>query len=68
LDDTDIPHRTKVAQLITEAFAREYQKMVQEITTSIGRVAFTSDIWSRRNLQSYMAVTAHYLIKTSSGK
>lgn len=29
----------------------------------MGRVAFTSDVWSpsRQNLESYMAITAHFL-------
>ncbi|TEB10195.1 hypothetical protein FA13DRAFT_1589185, partial [Coprinellus micaceus] len=61
LTEADIPHRTKLATLILENFRKEYQLMVAEIAGSLGRVAFTSDIWSRQNLQSYMAVTAHYL-------
>lgn len=32
---------------------------------SLGRVSITSDIWSRQNLESYMAVTAHYCAKSS---
>ncbi|TEB26169.1 hypothetical protein FA13DRAFT_1586269, partial [Coprinellus micaceus] len=68
LDNSDIPHRTRLAQLIVQSFAKEYQNMVDEIAASLGRVSFTSDIWSRHNLQSYMAVTAHYIIRTSKGK
>ncbi|KIY46809.1 hypothetical protein FISHEDRAFT_13473, partial [Fistulina hepatica ATCC 64428] len=59
--DSDIPHRTKVADLIIERFQAEYQKMIDEIKNSVGRVSFTSDIWSRQNLESYMAITAHYI-------
>ncbi|KAF5332789.1 hypothetical protein D9611_005171 [Ephemerocybe angulata] len=67
LEESDLPHRTKVAQLVTESFAREYKNMVNDISNSLGRVAFTSDIWSRNNLQSYMAITAHYLVMSPAG-
>jgi len=35
-----------------------------DLQNSLGRVSFTSDIWSRQNLESYMAVTAHYTAKS----
>jgi hypothetical protein len=79
LEDSDIPHRTKLGELITARFKLEYANMVQDIAVcpclcqccvelmsfqnSLGRVSFTSDIWSRQNLESYMAITAHYMAK-----
>ncbi|KAF8901531.1 hypothetical protein CPB84DRAFT_1777550 [Gymnopilus junonius] len=63
LNDEDIPHRTKLSELITKAFKREYAKMINEIQHSEGRVSFTSDIWSRHTLQSFMGVTGHFMVR-----
>lgn len=30
---------------------------------SLSKISFTSDIWSRANLEPYMALTAHYLVQ-----
>ncbi|KAJ7617524.1 hypothetical protein DFH06DRAFT_961660, partial [Mycena polygramma] len=61
LDDNDIPHRTKMSELISTRFQVEYQKMIHEIQNALGRVSFTQDIWSRVNLDSHLAITAHYI-------
>lgn len=37
------------------------------VQNSLGRVSFTSDIWSRQNLEGYMAITAHYAAKSAAG-
>ncbi|KAJ7059957.1 hypothetical protein C8F01DRAFT_970069, partial [Mycena amicta] len=63
LEDHDIPHRTKLMQLLEDEFRKEYNGLIEELKKSLGRVAFTSDIWSRENLESYMAVTAHWLAR-----
>ncbi|KAL1732077.1 hypothetical protein EV714DRAFT_190131, partial [Schizophyllum commune] len=34
---------------------------------AMGRISFTLDIWSRGNLQPYMAVTAHYMARDKNG-
>ncbi|KAJ6542329.1 hypothetical protein DFH09DRAFT_874064, partial [Mycena vulgaris] len=61
LDDGDIPHRTKLSQLISTRFHAEYTAMIREIQNALGRVAFTDDVWSRGNLDSHLAITAHYI-------
>ncbi|KAF5329696.1 hypothetical protein D9619_009224 [Psilocybe cf. subviscida] len=61
-----IPHRTKLSELVTSTFREQYNSMVADIEKSLGRVSFTSDIWSRQSLQSYMAVTAHFMANTPS--
>ncbi|KAJ7680088.1 hypothetical protein B0H14DRAFT_2241142, partial [Mycena olivaceomarginata] len=61
LEDEDIPHRTKLAQLISTRFHAEYTAMIREIQNAVGRVAFTDDIWTRVNLHSHLATTAHYV-------
>ncbi|KDR67764.1 hypothetical protein GALMADRAFT_37863, partial [Galerina marginata CBS 339.88] len=59
--DRDIPHRTRITQLIIEAFQREYKAMVKEIQNPLGRSSYTGDVWSRKNLESYFAITGHYM-------
>ncbi|KAJ7482847.1 hypothetical protein B0H11DRAFT_1807231, partial [Mycena galericulata] len=67
LEDEDIPHRTKLSQLIASRFHTEYTKMINEIQNSVGRVATTDDIWTRQNLDSHLAITGHYIIKDANG-
>lgn len=33
------------------------------IQHAVGRVSFTSDIWSDKNRRSYLAITAHWIAK-----
>ncbi|KAJ6576096.1 hypothetical protein DFH09DRAFT_914994, partial [Mycena vulgaris] len=67
LQDGDIPHRTKLAQLVANRFHVEYTAMIREIQNSSGRVSFTDDIWTRVNLDSHLAITGHYIVKDSNG-
>ncbi|KZV73487.1 hypothetical protein PENSPDRAFT_554771, partial [Peniophora sp. CONT] len=60
LADGQLPRRTKIADLVMQAFIKEMQALEQELKDAKGRVSFTSDMWSRQNLEGYMAVTAHY--------
>ncbi|KIK74526.1 hypothetical protein PAXRUDRAFT_121453, partial [Paxillus rubicundulus Ve08.2h10] len=59
LADADIPHCTKLGELMTERYKVEYAKMLTEIQNSLGHVSFTSDMWTNQNSKSFMAVTAH---------
>ncbi|KAI0060762.1 hypothetical protein BV25DRAFT_1776931, partial [Artomyces pyxidatus] len=63
ITEHDIPHRTKVTELIFEHFCKQYQKMVSEMQNSEGRISFTTDIWTDPWYAPYMAITAHYLSK-----
>ncbi|CAA7271021.1 unnamed protein product [Cyclocybe aegerita] len=63
LSDDDIPHRTKLSEIITTNFKQEYMAMLLDIENSLGCVSFTSDIWSRQNQEGYMGVTVHYLAR-----
>ena len=38
------------------------------LQNSLGHVSFTTDMWSRQNQESYMAVTAHFCAHSSDGK
>ncbi|KII83437.1 hypothetical protein PLICRDRAFT_119383, partial [Plicaturopsis crispa FD-325 SS-3] len=64
---SDIPHRTKLSQLIVKRFDAEYALMVEDIHNAIGRVSFTSDCWSRKDLSDFMALTAHYCAYAPNG-
>ncbi len=68
ISEKDLPHRSKLTDLIFESFQKEYAAMLERIRNSIGRVSFTSDIWSAVDLQSYMAITAHYMMRLSNGR
>ncbi|KAI0048598.1 hypothetical protein FA95DRAFT_1467595, partial [Auriscalpium vulgare] len=63
ITDYDIPHRTKVTELIFERFREEYKKMVLEMQNSPGRISFTTDVWTDPWMSPYMAVTAHYMAR-----
>ncbi|KAJ4469667.1 hypothetical protein C8J55DRAFT_407442, partial [Lentinula edodes] len=67
LNESDIPHRTKFAALMDQRFKLEYGKIIDEIRNSLGRLAITGDIWSRVNLEGYLAITITYLHQTASG-
>ncbi|KZP07598.1 hypothetical protein FIBSPDRAFT_708605, partial [Athelia psychrophila] len=64
LDDKDIPHCTKLSEMITARFKVEHAAMVRDIRHSLGRVATTADVWTRKNLDSHIAITAHYLMRS----
>ncbi|KAJ3911120.1 hypothetical protein F5877DRAFT_27885, partial [Lentinula edodes] len=67
LEESDIPHRTKLSELIDKRFKSEYNKVIDEIRNSLGRLAITGDIWSRINLEGYLAITILYLHRKPSG-
>jgi hypothetical protein len=61
IEDKDLPHRTKLTQLILDEYAKEMVTIRGALATAVGRVSLTSDLWSDTNLTSHMAVTAHYI-------
>ncbi|KAJ7468179.1 hypothetical protein FB451DRAFT_389795 [Mycena latifolia] len=67
LEDRDIPHRTKLSELVSQRFKYEWTRMVEDMANSLGRVSATDDIWSRMNLESYMAISLHYSAKDAKG-
>ncbi|KAJ3803987.1 hypothetical protein F5876DRAFT_2625, partial [Lentinula aff. lateritia] len=67
LEESDIPHCTKLSELIDKRFKSEYNKVIDEIRNSLGRLAITGDIWSRINLEGYLAIIISYLHRKPSG-
>ncbi|KAJ8581992.1 hypothetical protein M405DRAFT_696549, partial [Rhizopogon salebrosus TDB-379] len=63
IHDKNLPHRTKLTEMILEEFRREYCKMKNDLKNALGRISHTTDLWSDLNLDSYMAVTAHFMLR-----
>ncbi|KAL1746119.1 ribonuclease H-like domain-containing protein [Schizophyllum fasciatum] len=68
LEDEDIPHRTLLTELIAERFKIEKARMEEDLQSAAGRVSYTADVWSRANMQPFLAVTAHYIVRTEKGR
>ncbi len=52
-------HRKTNARKLNDIY-KEYKKQLIEIFKSIDHVALTTDAWKRRNLEYYIALTAHF--------
>ncbi|KAJ7173901.1 hypothetical protein C8R43DRAFT_843372, partial [Mycena crocata] len=63
VDDSDLPHRTALTDLIFAEYGEAYKQLVAELKTAYGRISFTSDIWSDPNLRSFLGLTAHFCIR-----
>ncbi|KAF9030013.1 hypothetical protein BDZ89DRAFT_933988, partial [Hymenopellis radicata] len=61
LSNEDLPHRQSLTKLIFQVFGHAYQDIIADLARAIGRIAWTSDVWTRGILQGYMAITAHFL-------
>lgn len=65
--DRDLPHRTSLTNKIYTQYIEDYEELVNEIKASLGRVSFTSDIWSDPNLTPFLAMTAHFCKRSKIG-
>ena len=63
IEEKNLPHRTKMMNLILtwDEFKKEQNTFAQDMRKSEGRISYTTDLWSDPNLDSFMAVTAHYM-------
>ncbi|KAH9947389.1 hypothetical protein B0H21DRAFT_655834, partial [Amylocystis lapponica] len=68
LEEKDIPHRSKVTDLILEKYASERTNIITDAQNALGRVSFTSDLWTDEQLRAFMAITLHYLAKDQHGR
>ncbi|KAH9027348.1 hypothetical protein EDB84DRAFT_1272704 [Lactarius hengduanensis] len=67
ISDKDLPHCTKLTELVFAAYEEEHQHLKVCYQKSLSRVSFSSDLWSDPNLVSFMALTSHFLSRDSSG-
>ncbi|RDB19757.1 hypothetical protein Hypma_013237 [Hypsizygus marmoreus] len=61
MKDSDIPHRTKITESITERAAVIAAELAKELQDAPGRISLTFDGWTSAIMQAYLAVTAHYI-------
>jgi hypothetical protein len=76
MQDMEILHHHKLREGIIEHFKTEFAYLKAELSVryfvcwvklylflqnSAGRISLTTDIWSNKQMRSYLAVTAHWL-------
>jgi hypothetical protein len=77
LQDTMIPRRTKVRQMVLEAWNHSFVDLKRDLAVSLiviffrllilpvqnalGLISFTCDIWSDQTRQPFLAITAHWV-------
>ncbi|KAI9459835.1 hypothetical protein BJY52DRAFT_1100460, partial [Lactarius psammicola] len=66
INEKDLPHHTKLTELIFAAYEQEHQHLKVCYQKSLGRVSFSLDLWSDPNLVSFMALTSHFLSRDNS--
>ncbi|KAG1841587.1 hypothetical protein F4604DRAFT_1546278, partial [Suillus subluteus] len=67
IDDKTLPHRTRLTIMLLEEHKKEHLNMINNIKKSLGRVSTTMDLWSDPNQDSFMAVTAHFMMRDDAG-
>ncbi|KAG9012889.1 hypothetical protein FRB90_006446 [Tulasnella sp. 427] len=67
LDDSDIPHRTKLTNDIIELYKAKQDELHGELKNAPGRISLMMDMWSDPDRVSYMALTAHWIAKSANG-
>ena len=67
LEDKDLPHCTKMTKMVLDEFKKEWRKFAEDMKKAEGRISYTTDLWSDPNLDSFMAVTAHYIFHPTTG-
>ena len=68
IEEKDLPHRTKMTSLILDEFKKERNKFAQDMRKAEGRISYTTDLSSDLNLDSFMAIMAHYMFRKKTGQ
>lgn len=82
LRESDIPHWTKLRELIVETWYEYFDALKQDMAVSVrlfyltkylmffqkaeGKISFTSDLWSDENRHPFMALMAHWITQQAS--
>jgi hypothetical protein len=61
LQEKDIPHRTKIRESIIKAWKAHFEILRKDLSAALGKVSCTADLWSDKNLRSYLCITTHWL-------
>ncbi|KAG2064774.1 hypothetical protein BDR04DRAFT_1034463, partial [Suillus decipiens] len=52
-----------VHELVIDAFHEYFNALKKDLAAALGKVLFTSDLWSDSNLCPFMAVTTHWITR-----
>ncbi|KIJ58314.1 hypothetical protein HYDPIDRAFT_57222, partial [Hydnomerulius pinastri MD-312] len=63
VSDKDLPHRSKLTEMIFKEYIKEHDELKEEFKNALGRISFTADVWSDQNLLAYLALTSHFCTK-----
>ncbi|KAJ3851831.1 hypothetical protein EV368DRAFT_25924, partial [Lentinula lateritia] len=63
IQDKDIPHCTKLTELILKQYEIHWHEMTREMKALLGRISSTLEMWTNGILKGFMAITAHYMMK-----
>ncbi|KAG1895162.1 uncharacterized protein F5891DRAFT_893471, partial [Suillus fuscotomentosus] len=63
INDAELPHHTKITQMVLDEYRTEYNKTKDDLKNALGRISMTTDLWSDPNRDSYMAVTSHFMMR-----
>ncbi|KAF5332393.1 hypothetical protein D9758_017371 [Tetrapyrgos nigripes] len=61
LNDSDIPHRHKIRNWIMELWEEHLDNLMQEFEHALGKISFTSDMWTNSNMMPFLAVIVHWI-------
>ncbi|KAF9002794.1 hypothetical protein BDQ17DRAFT_1425750 [Cyathus striatus] len=67
LTDEEFIHHKKLCTEILLEQKRAFDKLKIDLHKAEGCISFTTDLWSDPLLQSFMAITAHFLLKNEEG-
>lgn len=56
-----------ITNTIITMYSEEKASLKEALHRAEGRLSFTTDMWSNTNLDSYMAVSVHYVLRTKRG-
>ena len=60
-----MPTRRKITEMIEEAYKLQVQYIKKELSKDTDHTNVTTDIWSSRNMGSYIGVTGHWTSKAT---
>ncbi|OBZ77284.1 putative AC transposase [Grifola frondosa] len=63
INSVECPEFRELLFLISESYKEEYSAMIRELQNALGRVSFTTDLWSDPNLRAFMGITAYYCMR-----
>ncbi|KAF5333840.1 hypothetical protein D9758_017432 [Tetrapyrgos nigripes] len=61
LNDSDIRHHHEIRMRIMELWDEHLDNLTLEFEKALGKISFTSDMWTNSNMMPFLAVTAHWI-------